>query len=81
MFKRPRPLQNLSDAKDLLVDDFGRRVTYSDFTTIDWIHDNTKERVRQRALAKITGIRGILLRVWDASIAWIAVLLIGMQSI
>lgn len=65
------------ESKDLLLNEYGQRVTCSDFTTIDWIHDNTKERGRQRALSKIRGIRGILIRAWDASTSWISVLLIG----
>jgi chloride channel 3/4/5 len=65
------------DSEGLLENDLNNRVTYSDYTTIDWIHDNTKERVRQRGLAKIKGIKGILIRTWDASISWISVLLIG----
>jgi chloride channel 3/4/5 len=75
-----RKPQNSANSVDLLIDDVGRRVSYSDFTTIDWIHDNTKERIRQRALSKIKGLRGILSRFWDASTSWISVLLIGISA-
>lgn len=70
-------MKDPENSEDFMSSDLGRRVTYSDFTTIDWIHDNTKERVRQRALVKIKGIRGILVRAWDSSISWISVVLIG----
>lgn len=62
---------------DFLSEGTGRRVAYSDFTTIDWIHDTTKERVRLRQLFKMRGYRGLLTRAWDASKAWIVVILMG----
>ncbi|KAI8999840.1 chloride channel, partial [Gaertneriomyces semiglobifer] len=55
----------------------GRRVVYSDFTTIDWIHDLSKERVRVRNLKKLRGLRGRLQQAYDACQAWILVFIIG----
>ncbi|KAJ1546867.1 hypothetical protein HK405_006793, partial [Cladochytrium tenue] len=49
-----------------------RRVTYEDFTTIDWIHDFTKDRLRAHAL-RVPGWRGSLLRAYSASQAWVIV--------
>ncbi|KAI9105517.1 chloride channel [Phlyctochytrium arcticum] len=55
----------------------GRRVAYNDFTTIDWIHDFTKERVRKRNLQNTPGIKGSLMQAYDACQAWIVVFIIG----
>ncbi|KAI9360047.1 chloride channel [Zopfochytrium polystomum] len=55
-----------------------RRVAYDDFTTIDWIHDFTKDRLRAQALRRVPGWRGLLLRAFSASQAWIIVLLVGL---
>lgn len=58
----------------------GRRVMYNDFTTIDWIHDTTKERVRQRQLRSIKSLRGVYVRALDVSQGWIVVALIGILT-
>ncbi|ORZ35273.1 chloride channel, partial [Catenaria anguillulae PL171] len=55
----------------------GRRVKYEDFTTIDWIHDFAKERVRLKRLRKHAST---LANLWDASQAWILVALVGIFS-
>ncbi|KAJ3156574.1 hypothetical protein HDU89_004356 [Geranomyces variabilis] len=55
----------------------GRRVAYDNFSTIDWIHDFSKERVRIRALRALHGPRGLLIRASDATQAWILVFLVG----
>ncbi|KAI9097257.1 hypothetical protein DFS34DRAFT_659477 [Phlyctochytrium arcticum] len=36
----------------------GMRVWYEDYTTIDWIHDTVKERIRLRSLRSIPGVKG-----------------------
>ncbi|KAI8620200.1 chloride channel [Chytriomyces sp. MP71] len=54
-----------------------RRVGYDDFTTIDWIHDEAKDRLRARELRAWRGLRGRAVRAWDGVQAWIVVLLIG----
>ena len=55
----------------------GRRVFYENFTSIDFIHDFAKERVRLKALRQRKGLKGRLLMAFDASQAWILVFLIG----
>ncbi|KAI8824360.1 chloride channel [Fimicolochytrium jonesii] len=55
----------------------GMRVWYQDFTTIDWIHDTIKERVRLRTMRRTPGMRGWLTEKLDGSIAWILLALIG----
>ncbi|KAI8928769.1 chloride channel [Entophlyctis helioformis] len=75
------PHRRASPARD---DDFGQasssagwRVAYTDFTTIDWIHDSNKERSRVRNLRKLAGTWGAFVRAWDASQTWILILIIG----
>jgi chloride channel 3/4/5 len=58
----------------------GRRVAYNDFSTIDWIHDTTKERVRQRKLRSLSGLPGLYKRALDVSQGWIVVTLIGLLT-
>ncbi|CAG8662407.1 9063_t:CDS:10 [Gigaspora margarita] len=58
----------------------GIRVWYDDYTTIDWIHDYVKERVRVRKLHSIRGARGNFLRLCDSSEGWILVFLIGVVT-
>ncbi|TPX68097.1 hypothetical protein SpCBS45565_g03386 [Spizellomyces sp. 'palustris'] len=55
----------------------GMRVWYEDYTTIDWIHDTVKERVRLRSLRSIPGLKGRLMNHLDAAQAWILLALIG----
>ncbi|TPX75808.1 hypothetical protein CcCBS67573_g02927 [Chytriomyces confervae] len=57
-----------------------RRVGYDDFTTIDWLHDDAKDRLRVRLLRNYKGIKGRLMRAIDAVQAWIVVLLIGIAT-
>ncbi|KAJ3030203.1 UNVERIFIED_CONTAM: hypothetical protein HDU68_009844 [Siphonaria sp. JEL0065] len=54
-----------------------RRVGYDDFTTIDWLHDEAKDRVRAQDLKRWKGWRGQLIRAFDGIQAWIVVFLIG----
>jgi len=65
---------------EFALESIGRRVAYGNFSTIDWIHDSAKERVRLRKLAAIPGWKGVVLRAWDASQAWILVFLVGAVS-
>ncbi|KAL7748192.1 hypothetical protein RI367_006376 [Sorochytrium milnesiophthora] len=58
----------------------GRRVKYEDFSTIDWIHDFAKERIRLKRLHEIPGFRGRIASMFDASQAWIVVALVGVIS-
>ncbi|KAI9019798.1 chloride channel [Hyaloraphidium curvatum] len=58
----------------------GRRVAYENFTTIDWIHDFAKERVRIRKLRSRDGLGAALVRLWDGAQAWIVVCLVGVTA-
>ncbi|KAF9104349.1 hypothetical protein BGX29_002033 [Mortierella sp. GBA35] len=64
------------DAKEALVkENNGIRIWYHNYTTIDWIHDFVKERVRLRHLRSIGGLRGILKNRADSLKGWVLVLL------
>ncbi|KAG0062746.1 hypothetical protein BGZ89_010436 [Linnemannia elongata] len=66
------------DAKEALVkENNGIRIWYHNYTTIDWIHDFVKERVRLRHLRSIGGIRGMLKNRADSLKGWVLVLLTG----
>ncbi|KAG0262931.1 hypothetical protein BG011_009527 [Mortierella polycephala] len=66
------------DAKEALVkENNGIRVWYHNYTTIDWIHDFVKERVRLRHLRSLGGIRGSLMNRADSLKGWILVILTG----
>ncbi|KAF9188726.1 hypothetical protein BGZ51_008955 [Haplosporangium sp. Z 767] len=64
------------DAKEALVkENNGIRIWYHNYTTIDWIHDFVKERVRLRHLRSLGGIRGSLMNRADSLKGWILVVL------
>ncbi|KAK3821408.1 MAG: clc channel [Benniella sp.] len=66
------------DVKEALVkENNGIRVWYHNYTTIDWIHDFVKERVRLRHLRSIGGVRGLIKNRADSMKGWILVLLTG----
>ncbi|KAG0042965.1 hypothetical protein BGZ83_011991 [Gryganskiella cystojenkinii] len=66
------------DAKEALVkENNGIRIWYHNYTTIDWIHDFVKERVRLRQLRSLSGIRGMLKNKADGLKGWVLVLLTG----
>ncbi|GJJ74156.1 chloride channel 3/4/5 [Entomortierella parvispora] len=66
------------DAKEALVkENNGIRIWYHNYTTIDWIHDFVKERVRLRHLRSLGGIRGMLRNKADGLKGWVLVLLTG----
>ncbi|KAF9580217.1 hypothetical protein BGW38_003230 [Lunasporangiospora selenospora] len=66
------------DAKEALFkENNGLRVWYHNYTTIDWIHDFVKERVRLRHLRSLRGIRGMLKNRADGLKGWVIVLLTG----
>jgi hypothetical protein len=54
---------------------------YQNFSTIDWIHDYVKERVRIRSLRSVEGIRGRIMCALDSVQAWILILIIGVYVI
>ncbi|KAJ3130097.1 hypothetical protein HK098_006156 [Nowakowskiella sp. JEL0407] len=55
----------------------GMRVWYDDYTTIDWAHDHIKDKLRMRALRSIGGVKGWILKNYNASQAWILIFLVG----
>ncbi|KAI9097254.1 chloride channel [Phlyctochytrium arcticum] len=55
----------------------GMRVWYEDYTTIDWIHDTVKERIRLRSLRSIPGVKGWWINHIDAAEAWVLLAMIG----
>ncbi|KAI9202265.1 chloride channel [Polychytrium aggregatum] len=57
-----------------------RRVAYTDFTTIDWIHDLNKERRRMKQLHGLRSLRGKLHLAWDRAQGWIIVFLVGITT-
>ncbi|KAI8358592.1 chloride channel [Mortierella sp. GBAus27b] len=66
------------DAKEALVkENNGIRIWYHNYTTIDWIHDFVKERVRLRHLRSMAGVRGLFKNRADSMKGWILVLLTG----
>ncbi|KAJ8328947.1 hypothetical protein O5D80_002909 [Batrachochytrium dendrobatidis] len=58
----------------------GMRVWYDDYTTIDWIHDHVKERVRMRGLRSKKSVSGRMAKRMDAVQAWIVLTIIGVAS-
>ncbi|KAI9138813.1 chloride channel [Paraphysoderma sedebokerense] len=60
----------------------GKRVKYEDYTTIDFMNDISKERVRLKHVREREHInwRGWMESVFDKSIAWIVVALIGIAA-
>ncbi|KAJ3024116.1 hypothetical protein HKX48_006472 [Thoreauomyces humboldtii] len=66
-----------SVTSDWEMEGAGQRVAYGNFTTIDWIHDFSKERLRIRNLRSLTGFTGNLRKAFDACQAWIIVFLVG----
>ncbi|KAF8974889.1 hypothetical protein BGZ46_009619 [Entomortierella lignicola] len=72
----PRRRSYYDDAKEALVkENNGIRIWYHNYTTIDWIHDFVKERVRLRHLRSLGGIRGLLKNKADSLKGWVLVLL------
>ncbi len=47
------------------------------FSTIDWNLDLARERERRRDLQKLTGIEGVLAKIWDLCIDAVLLFVIG----
>ncbi|KAG0236718.1 hypothetical protein BGW42_002880 [Actinomortierella wolfii] len=61
------------DAKEALVrENNGIRVWYHNYTTIDWIHDFVKERVRLRQIRSYPGLRGRIINWADSLKGWVS---------
>jgi chloride channel 3/4/5 len=55
----------------------GIRVWYSSFTSIDWLHDAIKDAARFSRLRKRKSLRSRLRLVFDKSLGWIIVTIVG----
>jgi hypothetical protein len=55
----------------------GVRVWYSSFTSIDWLHDAIKGAARFSRLRRRKGVRARLRLVFDKSLGWIIVTIVG----
>lgn len=55
----------------------GIRVWYSSFTSIDWLHDAIKDSTRQARLRRRKSLRGKARRLFDRSIGWLVVSIVG----
>ncbi|KAI3642083.1 hypothetical protein MP228_011638 [Amoeboaphelidium protococcarum] len=53
---------------------------YEDFTTIDWIKDMTVSRQRHQSLINRSGLMGWFFMLYDKSIGWILIIIIGVLS-
>jgi len=58
----------------------GIRVWYSSYTSIDWLHDAIKDSARFSRLRKRKSIRSRLRLVFDKSLGWIIVTIVGFLS-
>jgi chloride channel 3/4/5 len=67
-----RPYDNVGD-----VEEHGYRWKYDNYTTIDWIHDNIKDRIRYRNIRTSKSFSAVLYKHYDAAQAWIVLLLVG----
>ncbi|KAF9519196.1 hypothetical protein BS47DRAFT_1370811 [Hydnum rufescens UP504] len=55
----------------------GIRFWYSTFTSIDWLHDAVKDSARVSLLRRRRSLRGRLVNLWDRSLGWIVVTIVG----
>ncbi|MCJ1441209.1 MAG: hypothetical protein MMC23_001695 [Stictis urceolatum] len=58
----------------------GERLPYSDYSTIDWLHDLVKDSYRARHASSFGGIRGKLYTAWDDAQGWVAAAIIGVLT-
>ncbi|KAL1922632.1 uncharacterized protein VTP21DRAFT_10171 [Calcarisporiella thermophila] len=65
------------DRQAILEENNGIRVWVDDYTTIDWIHDHVKERIRVRKMRQFKGLGAAWRNVWDRSQAWLLVTITG----
>lgn len=49
------------------------RSFYDDFTTVDWVHDTVVEAHRKKALKDLPGLRGRIVRAYDAGQGWLLI--------
>ena len=85
MFEAPQ----IKDEEDYLAESsIGERLPYSSYTSIgafpglreligDWLHEVVKASATEKHINELTGVRGRVIRTWDAIQGWMAVALIG----
>ncbi|RKP04071.1 hypothetical protein CXG81DRAFT_8374, partial [Caulochytrium protostelioides] len=56
------------------------RLVYSDYSTIDWVHDQARDLARSYRLIQIPGLVGRVLRLLDACQSWIVVIAVGLAT-
>jgi chloride channel 3/4/5 len=62
------------------VQNHGYRWRYDDYTTIDWSHDTIKDRIRHRKIRSSNTFHGFFYKHYDASQAWIVLIIVGLIS-
>lgn len=65
------PKTTTPDPNEEVATAIEQRRFYDDFTTTDWVRDTIHLSSRRKYLASLRGIRGRLIRMWDASQGWI----------
>ena len=55
-----------------------RSAKYADGTSIDWLHEEAKERERNHLLRSKPGAQGLLLPLLDSSRLWFVVIVTGL---
>ncbi|KAI9362902.1 clc channel [Zopfochytrium polystomum] len=70
-------LYDEADDETLYREGNGLRVWYNDYTTIDWVHDYVKERVRIRKVRSVGGWRGWWTAKMDSMQAYVLIAIIG----
>ncbi|KAG5439908.1 hypothetical protein PCANB_000190 [Pneumocystis canis] len=63
----------------LFHDNPSKKQKIKNFSTIDWVDENTKERRRKQAIRELRGIRGKIIRFWDFSQVWIIIIATGIS--
>ncbi|EPZ35964.1 hypothetical protein ROZALSC1DRAFT_26503 [Rozella allomycis CSF55] len=67
-----------NEVNDEKEEEVGRRVAYDNFSTIDWLFDQTKAKQRKRDLKKVPGWKGKLLAIYDSSESWMITIIVGL---
>ena len=55
----------------------GERVWYSNFTSIDWVHDSVKDSFRRKRIHGLNGLTGRCVILWDGLSGWVLCGVIG----
>ncbi|KAG4305745.1 hypothetical protein PORY_000655 [Pneumocystis oryctolagi] len=63
----------------LFCNRFPENPKYRNFSTIDWVDENTKERYRKQTIQKLKGIHGQIIRFLDFSQLWVIIIFTGIS--